>query len=383
MSTRLRMALGLAGLLFCLGFSLWLGWKFTGGGGLLGRNDFVCLYSGARLVGTKGLYDPAKNREVQEKYCAWSTEFLPYARPPYYALLLRPLSKLKYSAAYAIWFSVLVAGFIGFGLLWRLSNPSAEWLPFCWSLPAFFGLFNGQDISLLLFWIALSAYLMRRNRPLAGGLVISLCASKFQLFLLLPLWILGRRLWRFGAGFCLGAAGLLGLSFLAAGPDWPRSYYALLGREKINIGMSQMPNLHALFRGMPHAFLFETLLSTSVAVAVVVIARKKSIECGLAAAVAGSLLVSYHSYVADCALLLPAISIVFSEFKSAWLRYLALVVATPACYIFLLASPPFPNLARVIFLLFIYSMAFEAWRVRGSQEAGVGSQGQSNIAISV
>jgi hypothetical protein len=58
---------------------------------------------------------------------------------------------------------------------------------------------------------------------------------------------------------------------------------------------------------------------------------------GLAAALTGSLLVSYHAYVQDAVILIPAILIVLEDARGLAVRYTALALATPIPWVLLLA----------------------------------------------
>ncbi|MGD0579013.1 MAG: glycosyltransferase family 87 protein, partial [Bryobacteraceae bacterium] len=179
-----------------------------------GVNDFRTFYPGARLAGSSEMYDPALVRAVQEETTGKPDRDLPYCRLPYFALLLAPLGRLPYLTAYWIWEGLCLAAAIAFALLWEVPDRKAVVLTCCWSIPLFGALAVGQDIPLLLLTIAVSMRLETRQRSFAAGLVFALCAAKFHLFLLLPLLIVGRRMWRFAAGLLTGGSVLLALSFL-------------------------------------------------------------------------------------------------------------------------------------------------------------------------
>jgi hypothetical protein len=76
----------------------------------------------------------------------------------------------------------------------------------------------------LLLWIAIAAALFERGRRFAAGMVLALCSAKPHLFLLLPLLLLGRRMWSTIWGLLAGGALLAAVSFAAAGPHWPREF---------------------------------------------------------------------------------------------------------------------------------------------------------------
>ena len=64
---------------------------------LVGDNDFMSFYAGARLVGTPGLYDPAKTRDLQLELIGMTEEARShFIRLPWFAALLWPICQLPY-----------------------------------------------------------------------------------------------------------------------------------------------------------------------------------------------------------------------------------------------------------------------------------------------
>jgi hypothetical protein len=159
----------------------------------------------------------------------WSSARRPYIRPPYYAVLLWPLCRLPYLQAYYVWQALSVLAVALFAWRWPIGGCSTVVAVCCWSFPIFTALAQGQDDSFVLAAIGIAVCLMRAGRPFAAGLVFTVCATRFQLFLLVPFWIVSQRLWQFGSGFVTGAACLVAVSFLAGAcggrwgfwPCWP------------------------------------------------------------------------------------------------------------------------------------------------------------------
>src|SRR5579863_9653835 len=110
-----------------------------------GINDFMNLYSGARLIGTAGQYDPARYREVQAAATGYSGEAWLFTRLPSFALPLRLLGRLPYQAAYEIWQMLCVAALTGFLLLWPTRDKALLFLICCWSIPLSAAFASGQD----------------------------------------------------------------------------------------------------------------------------------------------------------------------------------------------------------------------------------------------
>ena len=148
---------------------------------------------------------------------------------------------------------------------------------------------------------------MHKRYPFAAGLILSLCCIKYHLFALLPLLIAGRREWRFGSGVAGGGIVLVAVSFAVAGARWPIQYLNVISSSAIAPHEETMPNLHRLLLGVPHRAVFEVMLSLAVACLVWFIIRNSNFEYGMAAILVGGVLVSYHAYLDDCVLLIPAL----------------------------------------------------------------------------
>jgi hypothetical protein len=325
---------------------------------LSGSNDFRSLYPGGALAFTPDLYNFPRALEVMQQTIHSTTGVWPYDRLPYHALLLWPLAQLPYLTAYWIWQGLSLGALIAFACLWPVPSRRIAVLACCWSVPLFTILAEAQDVSFLLLWIALSVYLMRQERPYCAGLVFALCAAKYHLFVLLPLWIVAYRLWKFAAGFLTGGGVLLALSFATAGWGWPVQYAGLLLQPFDGPTVSIMPTLRGVFAGVPHEFLWELLGSACVAAAVCLVLRRSGIEQGLAAVLAGGLLVGHHAYVADCAVLIPALLIVLSSTTLRWQRWNALFLLTPPATLLMFLGSPV-TIMRAALVLLVFGMAWE------------------------
>jgi hypothetical protein len=275
-------------------------------------------------------------------------------RLPVFAIMFWPLAQLPYRTASAIWEILCIAAFAGFAILWPSDRHRAATLACCWSLPAFMTVAEGQDIGFLLLWVALAVRLLGKNHQTAAGAVFSLCAAKFHLFLLLPAWIVANKAWRFASGLAAGGALLMFLSFIANGRDWPLRYYRLLLNPANNPYSSVMPNIHGLVIGWPHHEILEAAGIVLVGSVVWFAARRRNAECGLAAVLAGGILAAPHAYMADCALLIPAVLIILANTSHRWMRTLGFFLLTPFPYVLLMVGAAFELQALVLaFLLAI------------------------------
>jgi hypothetical protein len=300
-----------------------------------GADDFLGLYASARLAGTPGIYDANLIRQVQLERAGVTGESLHFStRLPCFPLLLWPLAQLPYSTAHAIWYGLRFVAVAVFVLAWPHAERSLTALVCCWSMPLAAGLANGQDAPLLLLWIGLAAWLEETERPFAGGLALSLCAAKFHLFLLLPLVLWRHRRWRVLQGGLTGGIVLAVLCWFSGGWDWPVRYIRAISGSAIHPNPQLMPNLHGFLADTPSWL--EVVLSLLVVGGALILIPRTDYFTGLAIALGGSLLISYHAYTADAVTLVPAALLLIPYAGAAVLRYLAIAVSTPIPWLLLL-----------------------------------------------
>ena len=332
---------------------------------LSGANDFIPLYVGAQSVGSDDLYAPEAYIEFQNERFGAAGESLRFTRPPFYAVLLAPLGLLDYQWSYWAWCALRLAGVAVFILFFPGAKSKADTL--LWvalSIPIYAGLMAGQDSLLLLPLLAL-ALRWERSRPLAAGLALSLCAIKFHLFLMIPLLFLAQRRWDVAKGFAGGAALLTVLSFAGGGLSWPAEYYRTLTDNRVSPEAELMPNLHGL--GLPAAA--EAALCLLAAVAAWFIMRRVRFELGLAAALLGGLLISYHAYVMDTVILIPALMTILLRADVDWLRLPAVLFLSPVPPLLLLSGPPKSYLMQAGLGLLLAALTY--WAVREPAKAFV------------
>ncbi|HUP02655.1 MAG TPA: glycosyltransferase family 87 protein [Bryobacteraceae bacterium] len=308
-----RAPLGLAAtILACtVGLALMFAPVFRAGGEKvrMGADDFLPFYAGARLLGTAGLYRPDAVKQEELATAGITGEAWSYIRPPFLAAMVWPLSRLPYRPAHWLWLAARIGAAIGFVLLWPHSPRRETAVACCWFLPLAAALANGQDVPLLLLWVAAAERCYPR-RPFAAGLALSLCLAKFHLLALLPvfLWVHRRRAI---GGFLAGAAFLGMFSFVVAGWNWPSAYLAVLRLPQISPSIQSMPNLHGL--ALPPAW--EAALSLVVFAAALWAVAAAEAGLALAVTLLAGILLSYHAYLADLTILLPALLALWG-----WLR---------------------------------------------------------------
>ena len=325
-----------------------------------GQNDFVAFYAGGKLAGTPGLYSRAENQALIQSILGFPLENVTYIRPPFYAALLKPLSLLPYRVAYAVFSLATLGSFLWFVVRFSKECPA---LPFfaAMSIPLLTALCGGQDSPLLLAILGSSMLLVRRKRDFAAGLVLSLCAIKFHLFLFVPIFLVVKKRWGILGGGVLGTALLTALGVLVGGVDSTRAFVKTLRDPWINASATIMPNIHGLVATLHGDVWLEALLAAFVVgVFLWILARTGNYELLLAAAVVCGLLVSFHSEVFDDILLLAVFVAVVGNCAGAPLRAASALILTPIPYFMVLAGAPYGALLplSLLALLAIFCAQF-------------------------
>jgi len=201
------------------------------------RNDFRLAYAAATVglqSGYSHLYDLAAQKAAIEGLGAGFNP-QPFISPPPLAWLVTPLLALPFAAALVIWTLLLLA------LLcwtWYLLAPPGRWVKpahlvlLLGVFPVAFGVMVGQPGAWVAAAVATAWWLMRHDRPMWAGLVLSLIVLKPQLALLVPACLLVSGHARtFGAW--LVASLVIGLVALALlGPDGIARYREVLAQTQ-------------------------------------------------------------------------------------------------------------------------------------------------------
>lgn len=332
---------------------------------LSGGNDFLQLYAGAKLARTPQLYDAEAAWRIHRDAVGYRLPSVVHTRLPFYSFLLQPLAWLSYPAAY---WTFLILNFLGiFWFCWRFFSATPAYAFLVASFPPLFvAILGGNDLGLVLALLGGGILLLRGNRDFAAGLLLSLCAIKFHLFVFVPavLWITGRR--RALAGGLAGTTFLLALSFAVQGAGWPQRYLDLLRNPLIHPQVQAMPNLHGLMQTLLPSVATPATLIVSALTAVVVIAcawrRRDDWQSALALALLGGLLVSWHCYIQDAVLLLPVlVLLVPSRPPAAVLAPFALTFL-PFTFWMLSASAPWCSIPPLLLTAVLAGACWQALR---------------------
>jgi hypothetical protein len=171
-----------------------------------------------------------------------------------------------------------------------------------------FGLLLGQVVIVVAAVVSVSWWLLRRNRPLAGGLILSLIALKPQLALVVPIALLVAGQRRAFLGWAAGSLVMLGGALATVGVAGLQAYAAILVGSVHSLGaVNVYPQLTlpGLLGNGWAATLVEGLV-TAVTLVLVWRRRRSGLEFPFAAGLCASLLVSSYLHAQDVAVLLPA-----------------------------------------------------------------------------
>ena len=321
------------------------------------NNDFACTYTGAVLAGSPGLYDVETVKRTQHPL-GDSPQFMMYQRFPYYAALVSPLRWFPYLTAYWVWQGISFLAMLVFVMFWPGQPKWLTAIACCWSLSLANCFVMGQDVTLVLAVLALSMGLFFRGRHFAAGCLIALCSIKFHLFITLPLLILTRRLWKFGAGSVAGGAVLLAASFAVQGWRWPLEYVRMLRLPTSTPSFSLMPNLNGLLSNYPHSAGLMAVAAGIVLGAAVLVMWRARITIAVAAMLLSGLLLSYHAFIADAVLLIPVGLLLMRDKGSRAHRAVGLILLSPLAFLgFRLEHVPYPPAAIVVIPLLVMAAA--------------------------
>ena len=320
--------------------------------------DFDTFYAAGKLAGSGRLYDAAAVGALERQHKPLNV--LPFGRLPFFTLAFRPLSALPYEWASVLWLAIGLFALAGFTLLWPLPNHPRAMTLVCWSFPSAMCLAFGQDTALFLFCATLALWLLLRDRQFAAGVVLSLCAAKPHLALLLPLWLAANRQWKAIGGCVAGGTAILLFSFASEGANWPRRFAASL--PQLAAADERMPNLRGILSLVGGGLVPEIALAAAAVAVFWYVGGRLDLIRGAALALAGGLLLSHHAYGYDALLLLPALLIYEADHRE-WLRAWSLLLFTPVPYLLILLDTTWPG--HVLVTGFTLSLfAAEVYRLR-------------------
>ncbi len=308
--------------------------------------DFGAFYAGGRLAGSLAMYSPEAVFAVEDQTMGCHTQNLIFIKPPFYGLMMMPLAQVPFETALWLWRILGLAALGVFLWLWPCDRLVAA-AACAWFLPEAANFTMGQDVAIMLALAAGARYCLKTGRPVAAGVLFGLGAIKFHLFLLLPLVVLRRKLWRTTAAAIGTVALLLGVALLKYGPAWLQAYRSALRDWRLNPAFYHMVNLNGLFHGHP------IWIAAAVVVALLAgfINHRASLELAMAAVLAGGVLIVPHNTISDGLLFLPLI-LEARRFPGAPARALAILALMP----FLL-----PGWLQAVMILLLMAAVRTVW----------------------
>ena len=259
-------------------------------------DDFLPFYRASHLIGDPDIFS-------QGRFGHAGVMFL---RTPFYAWLLRPLGALDYPVARAIWLA-LMAGVLALAVAAWPGPRRRIVIATCWAAPVLFAFSLGQDIALVMLFVALSARLWIGGRPFAAGLAASLLALKLTFLFPVALIFLARSRRGF-CGLAVGTTVQIAISYALQGPAWIPEYLAALQSPTLDHVPTRMPSLRALLPPIPFA-----AAAVAVYAALWRIARRAELAHAFTVALPLALIASPHCYAYDVTVAVPLFATVISR----------------------------------------------------------------------
>ncbi len=241
----------------------------------------------------------------------------PFPRAPFYALLLKPLAGLDYVAALHTWLVLLFLACVASALLVRKlygGGPGILFLLISF-YPFSVALRNGQDSPLVLLAALLAIHFHRRGRDWPAAACLAFAFQKFNMVFLLPVALLLHKKTSFFVRLTTVVAGLAALSVALIGLDGIRAYYQLLTGGSLDAMFRDAWNIRALVWRFGWNQPLYVLLTVLVLAWLVVSLQKLEFETAFWMSIAGSLLVSWHSFNYDYAVALPLMYLAWSRYR--------------------------------------------------------------------
>jgi Glycosyltransferase family 87 len=220
-----------------VGFAIFVGTSEglrTVHGGRLG-GDFPAFYSAGRILNAgeaRLLYDQATQRRTQQGlFPSGESGWLPFAYPPYVAVVYRPFAALPFVTAYVVYTLAMVgccAGAVFF--LSRLApwcaGNRAFWLAAVLTFyPLFRAVVGGQNTAISLLCAAGVTFALQRGRYTQCGVWLGLWLFKPQFAAVVTGAIVVAGYGAVLPGLLLTAAVTYGVGAIVSGPEWPLTWY--------------------------------------------------------------------------------------------------------------------------------------------------------------
>jgi Glycosyltransferase family 87 len=328
-------------------------------------------YKAAAVVGLEQgwshIYDQAVVAVAQKRLDP-SEVAQPFLSPPTVAWLVAPLVPVPYQASYYIWAVLTLVAFVG-ALAWASSSRGLT----CWILVAaavapwwvLEAVRVGQVVPLVAAALAISWRLLRNDRNVAAGLVLSLLLLKPNTAFVVPLAVLAAgRLRTFATLTAVGAV-LAVVALLTVGGDGAFDYWSQL-TGSLPTGADALTLERALDLRGPVITALRIVIVVAVLVAAFRLRRSPGLV--LVAGILGSLVAVSYLHASDLCLLVVAALIVWEERPVlAWRLPLAAGWLLTSPYVIMTVKGPPLERWPLAELAFLAGILVIAWRADRSQ----------------
>lgn len=219
----------------------------------------------------------------------------PYVRPAVFSLPLWTIMWLPYWTAFQLWAGIQAASYVL--AVWLLKRRLNFIPPLLVGIgvfiPATHGIVNGQDATSVALLCVIGFLLLERGRDTLAGLVFGLCLYKYNLFALLPLFLIRRKARR--ALWSFLATGMVIAAVSSCLVD-PKEYLNLLSKIAdltIDFGPRSIVGLRgvAATLQMPALYWISAAIVTGITIYAI---PRLPLDRAYCATLLGSLLCAYH-----------------------------------------------------------------------------------------
>ncbi len=301
---------------------------------------------------------------VEQKRLAFEQWTQPFLSPPPVAWLAAALAPLPYLTAYYIWAAVTFAAY-ALALAWSAtSHGLARWIAIVAAIAPWWVLHAvhlGQVVPLVAAGVVVAWRLLREERNVAAGVVLSLVLLKPNTAVIIPLALLAAGRYRTFATWSITGAVLAAVALLTMGIDGVSAYLSQLAGP-----LPGGANLLTLEGALGVSGTVALVLRVLIVGAALIAAFRLRSSPGLVIAVGSlaSLLAAPYLHASDLCLLSAAAWIAWEERPApAWRAPLAIgwLIASP----FVLISGLEPGLNRwpLLELVLLVALLVTAWRI--------------------
>jgi hypothetical protein len=300
-----------------------IGWLIALGAPSSGWFDFTTFYAAGGLAFTSDVLDLEAISRFQ---LAHGIAEGPWVYPAGVALFYVPFAALPFDAAGLLHFLLMFGLLLVAALMWAPLSPlPRRWLlvgALAWG-PAALGVYGGQNTSLALLLVVLTAVALVREREVLAGTASGLLAYKPQFAAPMVGLLLLRGRWRavFVVVVVAGLHWLLGVVATGGQLDWPLTWLRnveayqeadFLVNGWKSISLPSLGRQLEILTGLPGLMIAGYAIGGAIVIVCLPALRRLPAAEAVALAAACGLVVSPHAWAYDAALLLPAVA-VFAE----------------------------------------------------------------------